>query len=134
LRMVVVFAALAIAFATSGHATMKPINSFPNEPRPGVVPFTAVITNGTVTFSWPVLPGNWGLVEKQTTNGEWKPVPSEQYHTNGIMVSATLPIPRQATLYRVKRTLGFRTPSLPNFPPMPPPPTNRMPPKLPTHS
>lgn len=94
------------------------------------LPVATQVTNGKITFSWPVTPGKWQLFQQQPSNkGEWQPASAAQYRTNDATVSATLPLPRQTTLYRVSRLRGLLAPALPNFPPVPPPPTNR-PPKL----
>ncbi|MDB6020982.1 MAG: hypothetical protein JWQ04_839 [Pedosphaera sp.] len=125
------FAATALALIILGQRIGAQPGPFP-EARPGKLPLSAVVTNGNVTFSWPVLPGKWELSEQQPPlTGEWKPVPAESYHTNAITVSATVPQPNQTTLYRVKRSFAFRPPNFPDLPPVPPPPTNRVPPKLP---
>ncbi|HZV37109.1 MAG TPA: hypothetical protein VFB72_21205 [Verrucomicrobiae bacterium] len=88
------------------------------------------VTNGNITFSWRVEPGKWQLYQQQPPNmGEWQPTPAAQYRTNNATVFVTLPLPRQTTLYRVSRLRGLLPPTLPNFPPIPPPPTKR-PPKL----
>jgi hypothetical protein len=100
--------------------------------RPGKLPVSAVTTNGNVTFSWPAMPGKWELSEQQPAGvGEWKSIPAGQYHTNGIMISATVPQPKKTAFYRVKRILGFHPPAFQNLPPVPPPPTNRPPPRPP---
>jgi len=96
---------------------------------------TAVVTNGSVTLSWPVMPhGTWQLVEQQPAfTGDWKPVPAAQYQTNSLGVSATLSLPAKPALYRLKPTFNFQGGAL-TMPPMPPMPTNLpRPPKLPEH-
>ena len=131
LRSCTLAAAATLALASFSHHAGAQPNSLP-EPRPGMLPFSAAVTNGNITFAWPVMPGRWGLFEQQPAlTGEWKPVPAEQYRTNGVIVSIILPLPKQAALYRVKRNLALRPPTLPNLPLVPPPPTNRLPPKLP---
>jgi hypothetical protein len=125
--LAVAIAALAI-FSSQAAAQPNPLPPA----RPGKLPLLAVVTNGNVNFSWPLMPGRWDLFEQPPgAVGEWKPVPRETYHTNEMIVSTSRPQPKQATLYRVKRTLALAVPALPNFPPIPPPPTNRPPPRPP---
>ncbi|HWF20406.1 MAG TPA: hypothetical protein VG754_14135 [Verrucomicrobiae bacterium] len=98
-----------------------------------MLPFSATVTNGNITFSWQTMPGKWELLERQpAASVEWKPIPPSQYQTNGFIVSTILPLPKQKALYCVRRTLGFRPPKLPNLPPVPPLPTN-LPPRFKAH-
>jgi hypothetical protein len=87
---------------------------------------TGLITNGSVTLTWPVLRGSWEIIEQQPAfKGEWKPVPAENYRTNSFGVSVTLPLPRKTALYRLKPAFGSPVAPVPPMPPMPAPLTNR---------
>lgn len=94
---------------------------------PHSFPLSATVTNGNITFSWPAIPGKWHLVARKPASiGEWTPVPPEQYQTNGPIISVSVPLPKETSLYQVRRNFGIHPTALP--PGMPPaPPTNRPP-------
>jgi hypothetical protein len=120
-------AAAAIIF--SGRMAVAQTPNFPKmEGRPVIIPLSSSVTNGSITFSWPAMPGRWELADQEPAiTGKWVPVPSDMYKTNGMTVSVTLPMPKQTAYFRVRQGPGFRPPAMPNLPPVPPPPTNRPP-------
>lgn len=108
-------------------------NSLPKA-RPGILPLKVETSNDTVTFSWPVLPGKWELLQKSSaSDSKWQAVSDDQYHTNANMVSATLPLPKDGMLYRVKRNVAIHAVSSAMAPPLPEAPTNRPVPKASGH-
>ena len=69
----------------------------------GKIPVTTKLDKKTITFSWPILSGKFGLYQQPASyNGEWKLVPTDLYRTNGATVSVSQPIPAKTTLYLVK--------------------------------
>jgi len=86
---------------------------------------TGLITTGKVTLTWPVMRGNWELMEQQPAfKAEWVPVPAGNYRTNSFGVSVTLPLPEKTSLYRLKPAGSTHPAAMPPMPPMPPASTN----------
>lgn len=69
----------------------------------GPVPLSIVVTNNNLLCSWPVLPGRWQLEKRLLASNGWVPIPAGDCHTNGYNVSVALPLPKNTTLFRVKR-------------------------------
>jgi hypothetical protein len=84
---------------------------------------SGVITNGSVTVSWPIISGNWELMTQQPADtGQWQAVPTNLYHTNDTTVSVSQPVPAKTAFYRLRRVFPRRN-NIP-LPPMPQIPTN----------
>ncbi len=97
----------------------------------GPVPLSIVVTNGKLSCAWPVAPGKWELQQCKPPYAEWNAVPSDQYTTNGYLITSILPIPAQTTMFRVghpriKRSFGTNSVPMPPAPPVLPEGTNRL--------